>query len=334
MIYTAIDKKSKKIHCIILLKNIDRRSGKVYTFYGEKAMEIKYYKHKLEKLLVVDEVVTIHYFEFDKNYKNDGESHDFWELVYADKESLTARSDDKTIVIEQGEMLFHKPNEFHSLSANGQSAPNVFIMSFVCKSRAMRFFENKKIKLDKSLVKFIYFIIEESKKTFNLPYSNPELKKMEFLPRPALGGQQLMENFLEILLISIMRDETEKENPDVVFLPEEEFGGRISQSVIRVLNDKVDEKLCVQDICDKLNYNKSYIFRQFKKDTGSTIMVYFTRLKIEKAKKLLRETKMNVTQISDSLSFDTPNYFTKTFKKVTGVSPLKYKRIYVSRSAR
>ncbi len=49
MIYTAIDKKSKKIHCIILLKNIDRRSGKVYTFYGEKAMEIKYYKHKLEK---------------------------------------------------------------------------------------------------------------------------------------------------------------------------------------------------------------------------------------------------------------------------------------------
>ena len=231
-------------------------------------------------------------------------------------------------------MLFHKPNEFHSLSANGESAPNVFIMSFVCKSSAMRFFENKKVKLDKSLVKFIYFIIEESKKTFNLPYSNPELKKMEFLPRPALGGQQLMENFLEILLISIMRDETEKENADVVFLPEEEFGGRISQSIIKVLNEKVDERLCVQDICDRLNYNKSYIFRQFKKDTGSTIMVYFTKLKIEKAKKLLRETKMNITQIADALSFDTPNYFTKTFKKITGVSPLKYKRIYVSRTAR
>lgn len=300
----------------------------------KKTMEIKYYKHKLEKLLVVDEVVTIHYFEFDKDYTNKGESHDFWELVYAEKESVTATRDGETVIIEQGEMLFHKPNEFHSLSANGSSAPNVFIMSFVCKSRAMRFFENKKIKLDKSLVKFIYFIIEESKMTFNLPYSDPALKKMEFLPRPALGGQQLMENFLEILLISIMRRETEKDNPDVVFLPEEEFDGRISQSVIKVLNERVNDKLCVQDICDRLNYNKSYIFRQFKKDTGSTIMVYFTKLKIEKAKKLLRETKMNITQIADSLSFDTPNYFTKTFKKVTGVSPLKYKRIYVSRTAR
>lgn len=297
-------------------------------------MEIKYYKHKLEKLLVISEIVTIHYFEFDKNYTNDGESHDFWELVYAEKESVTATADDKTVIINQGEMLFHKPNERHSLSANGATAPNVVIISFACKSRAMRFFENKKIKLDKSLVKFIYLIIEESKATFNLPYSDPTLKKMEFLPHPALGGQQMMENLLEILLIGIMRSETEKDNPDAVFLPDEEFDGILSQSVIKILNERVNDKLCIQDVCSELNYSKSYIFRQFKKDTGSTVMVYFTRLKIEKAKKLLRETKMNVTQISAALAFDTPNYFTKTFKKIAGVSPLKYKRIYVSRSAR
>ena len=45
----------------------------------------KYFRHKLENLLVIDKIVTIHYFEFGKNFASEGESHDFWELVYADK---------------------------------------------------------------------------------------------------------------------------------------------------------------------------------------------------------------------------------------------------------
>ena len=54
-------------------------------------------------------------------------------------------------------------------------------------------------------------------------------------------------------------------------------------------------------------------------------MAYFTELKIERAKKLLRED-MNIAQIAEYLSFDTPNYFSKTFRKITGVTPLQYKK--------
>ena len=48
----------------------------------------KYFKHKLENLINVSKIVTIHYFEFDKNFKSTGEAHDFWEIVYAEKESV------------------------------------------------------------------------------------------------------------------------------------------------------------------------------------------------------------------------------------------------------
>ena len=290
-------------------------------------MEKKYYKYKLEKLLVIDKIVTIHYFEFDKSFQGEEESHDFWELVYADKAGVYCRADNEELFLSEGEMLFHKPNEPHSLRADGKNAPNVFIISFVCKSAAARFFENRKLKLNKQFLRFIYSIIEEGQKTFDLPYSDPALKKMKLLQSPTLGGQQLIKNYLEILLVNLMRDETEKENAEAVFLPREELEEQVADRVIDFLRNNVTEKLEIADVCEALHYNKSHIFKQFKKATNCSVMAYFTRLKIDRAKRMLRETSLSVAQIADKLAFDTPNYFTKTFKKLTGYTPSRYRKM-------
>lgn len=291
-------------------------------------MRKKYYRHKLENLLVIDKIVTIHYLEFGTQFRAPLETHDFWELVYVDKGSILCKADEREVFLQEGELLFHKPNEPHSLRADGKHAPNVFVVTFECKSEAVRFFENRKLKPEKHLLKFIYAIVEEGKKTFNLPYFEPEMKKMTLLQKPTLGGQQLIKNYLELLLINLMRDETEKDDPDVVFLPQEELGGRVAEQVISFLQKNIHTKLEISDVCSALNYNKSYIFKQFKQATGRSVMAYFNRLKIEQAKRYLRETSLSVTQISDKLSFDTPNYFSKTFKKLTGYTPLQYKRIH------
>ena len=288
-------------------------------------MEKRYYKHKIENLLIVNKIVTIHYFEFDKRFCAPTESHDFWELVYADKGDIVCTADGKERVLLEGEMLFHKPNEPHSLRANGVSAPNVFIISFECKSEAVRFFEERKLTVDKALIKFIYAIIEEGKRTFDLPYSDPNLKKMHLKSKPALGGQQMIKNYLELLLMSLMRSETEKENPEAVFLPREEFGERVAEQVILFLKSNLDKKLEIADVCAGVHYNKSYVCKQFKQATQQTVMAYFTQLKIERAKRYLRETDMSVTQIAEKLAFDTPNYFSKTFKRLTSFTPLQYK---------
>ena len=290
-------------------------------------MDKKYYKHKIENLLLINKIVTIHYFEFSKDFVGEREFHDFWELVYADKESLVCEADGEEFTLSEGEILFHKPNETHALRANGKNAPNVFIISFECKSEAVRFFENKRLKLDKTLLRFIYAIIDESKKTFDLPYSDPTLKKMKLLPSPVLGGQQLIKSYLEILLVSLMRSETQKENAEAVFLPAEELDGQIASRAIDFLKAHVYENLTVADICEALHYNKSHVFKQFKKAKGCSIMAYFNQLKIQTAKRLLRETSMSVTQISDKLAFDAPNYFSKTFKRLTGYTPSTYRKM-------
>lgn len=286
----------------------------------------KYFKHKLENLINVSKIVTIHYFEFEKNFKTKGETHDFWEIVYAEKESIICSADGVEIPLTQGEILFHKPSEFHTLAANGKTAPNVFILSFVCKSDAIRFFENKKFRLDAALARFIYFILEEGKKTFNIPYSDPNLKKMKLLSHPTLGGEQLIKNYLEIFLINLLRLQTETEHGNETFLPRKELSGKPVNDAIRVLQDGLYSALTIDEICAKTAYGRAYLFRVFKAKTGKTIMEYYLGLKIERAKQLLRENELSVKEIAETLAFNEPNYFTKTFKRITGLTPTAYKR--------
>ena len=285
-----------------------------------------YFQHKLSNLISINKLVTIHYFEFNKNFQTAGESHDFWEIVYAEKESVFCTADGKEILLEQGEALFHKPNEFHTLASNGKKAPNVFILSFVCKSDSIKYFENKKFKLSPHLAKFLFSILEEGRKTFNIPYSDPNLKKMKLLENPTLGGEQLIKNYLEIFLINLLREQTETEQGNTTFLPWKELSTKPIDEVTAVLKANVYASLSIDEICQKTAYSKAYLFRIFKAKTGKTIMNYYLELKIAEAKKLLRENELSVREIAEKLAFSAPDYFTKTFKRITGLTPLGYKK--------
>lgn len=284
----------------------------------------KYFKHKIENLIIINKIVTVHYFEFSKNFSSPGESHDFWEMVYADKGNIICSADKNTLLLKQGELLFHKPNEFHKLSADGKNAPNVFIISFDCKSEAIRYFENKKIQLDAQLKKYIYMIVNESRKTFDIPFSDPNLTKLRLLTSPTLGGQQLIKNYLEILIINILRNATETKEGNTVFIKECDLDNKLIKDILSFLKNNVYGKITIDDICKKFGYGRSQIFKQFKKNINKSVMEYYTFIKIEQAKQLLREKNYSVKQISDMLCFDTPNYFSKTFKRIVGDSPTQY----------
>ena len=286
----------------------------------------KYFKHKLTNLINVSKIVTIHDFEFKKDFATKGEAHDFWELVYLEKGNLICTADGEEITLSAGEILFHKPNEFHTLATDGKTAPNVFILSFECRSSAIQFFEKKKFVLDKSLTTFLYLILKEGKRTFDIPYSDPNTKKMQLLTLPTLGGEQLIKNYLEIFLINLLRLQTETEKGNDTFLPRKILAGKPVKEVMKVFKESIYKTLSVEEICAKTAYGRAYLFRVFKAETGKTMMEYFMEMKMEKAKQLLRENELSVKEIAELLAFNEPNYFTKTFKRSVGVTPSAYKR--------
>lgn len=157
---------------------------------------------------------------------------------------------------------------------------------------------------------------------------------VKLLDNPTLGGQQLIKNYLEIFLISLMRSLSETARGTETFLRGDETSPHSIVGVIKILEDEVEGKVTIGEICAIAGYSRAYLFKEFKLATGKTIMEYYRELKINRAKKLLRREDLSVKQIAEALSFDTANYFVKTFKRLTGVTPLAYKKTYSAKERR
>lgn len=289
----------------------------------------KYFKHKIRSLLVVNKVVVIHYLKPTEHFYHNEEKHDFWEVVCAYKGNFSCLADGKNISAEKGDMIFHKPNELHSLTIPKGKDNGVFVISFECLSPAMQFFANKKVRLNDRQLKTIGQIIEIAKKTYDITFYDLDVDYMSLLDSPTLGGEQLIKNYFETLLVDIMRSLTETEYGNEVFLQESKINDKLAETVIEILKASIFSKITINEISKKISYSKAYVFKKFKKTTGKTVMDYYLGLKINKAKELLLSGEYSVKEISEKLCFDTPNYFTKTFKKLTGTTPTQYKKTHL-----
>lgn len=307
------------------LKKTNETIDKPTVSWYDNDMEKRYYKHKIENLITINKIVMIHHLRFRENYSSERESHDFWELVYADKGDVFCEANGEERILKEGQIRFHKPGEPHSFRSEGGDTKSVVFVCFECKSEAIHFFENKCMNVSKGLLRFLYGVIEESQNTFDIADAQPMLKKMRLLPSPTLGGQQIIKNNLELFLIHLMRRELGNA-ANTVFLSPEEYDERVATLIIEYLNAHLRERVNIADICAALHYNKSYLFKQFKKATDRGVMAYFTSLKIDEAKKMLGSSTLSVARIATELAFDSPNYFAKAFKKETGMTPSEYRK--------
>ena len=73
------------------------------------------------------------------------------------------------------------------------------------------------------------------------------------------------------------------------------------------------------------NISSYYFSKLFKQETGENYVEYLSRVRIENAKKMLTESEASIKEISYSVGFSDPNYFSRAFKKYEGVSPTEYK---------
>ena len=283
-----------------------------------------YIKHKLVNVINVTKIVTMHYFEFDKNFHFPGESHDFWEMVYVDSGEVLITADKNDYILKRGELIFHKPNEFHTISSNKKTPANVFVISFASVSKSMTYFKNRKMMLPESLKHYIKTLIREGRETFDLPFNNPELRELKLLASSPFGSQQIIRTTLEQLLIMLIRTQEEHSKAPSIFSDKESMDNHLVNAVLDILNEHIYDTITVEEICSKLNYSKTYISRIFNQNCHCTIVEFYTDLKIKEAKKLIRENIHTFTEISNILCFNNPHYFSRVFKKKTNMTPREY----------
>ena len=164
-----------------------------------------YIKTKLHREIVIDSIITMHYFEYMKDFVFRGESHDFWEFLYVDKGTVSVRSDDRWVTLNTGDIIFHKPNEFHAITSIGKTSPNLVAVSFISYSEAMHHFENLNCTLGRNERFLISQIIVEAKNTFSTPIHIPSVEQVLLRDETPFASQQLILLYLELFLITIYR---------------------------------------------------------------------------------------------------------------------------------
>ncbi|MDD7739694.1 MAG: AraC family transcriptional regulator [Fusicatenibacter sp.] len=92
------------------------------------------------------------------------------------------------------------------------------------------------------------------------------------------------------------------------------------------IDKHIREVISLEEMAKGVGYDTYYLTTLFKKDTGKTIKTYILEKKVEQAKILLSSTLMETQEISDRLSFQSASYFCTQFKKITGESPLSYRK--------
>lgn len=255
-------------------------------------------------------------------------AHNFWEMVYLESGEVTVSFDDSTTQLFPGDALFLKPGQNHSINSESNSGGTLFFILFKSDSEAMRLFEDFKISLNSEQKALVYKLYDEAKNIFSFDAkykTSNTLSSVGLITKAPLGAQQLFKIYLEELLISIGRV-IEKNANIILYTSKEELETLVFQKAVEKISQSIYSDFCVELLTKSLGYGRTYISTIFKKHSGLSIIEYYTSLKIEEAKRLLKENSLSVSEIAETLNFTNQYYFSRVFKKVEGTSPSDYKR--------
>ena len=270
----------------------------------------------------VSRIANIQYFEFTSDYHTQNDSHNFCELLYVDKGTITVASDNFKGNLSVNQMIIHNANEVHSLSTPDNVAPNVIIIGFECASPYLDCFSKAPVTLSAENTKALAKILQEAMNIYEPPYDVPNTTYMKKRKDYRFGTDQMIKLSLEAFLILLVREYLSSNAKTSKGTDAEEN----SDPVHRYISENYNSKITLANLCFLFSTNKTTLCRNFKEKHGDTVMNYINKLRIREAKILLREGKDGITEISDRIGYDSVHYFSRIFKKYTGQSPSEYQK--------
>lgn len=287
------------------------------------------YKHThLRTALSIRSIISIHYFDYMSDFSFPGESHDFWELLCVDKGEIDAVAGNKRHTLKRGSIIFHQPNEFHNVITNGRSAPSLVVIGFECHCSCMEAFCGQILTVQETESALLAQIIIEARNAFygrlDDPYQEELIRSQD---STAFGAEQLIGNYLEELLIHLYRRYFASPLPVPARIYNPPRLGRPNETynrIIRYMEEHITEQLTIEKICQNTLVSRSKLQRLFQEIHHCGVIEFFTWMKIDTAKQLIRTNQLNFTQISDRLGYTSVHYFSRQFKKLTHMTPSEY----------
>lgn len=285
----------------------------------------------LKNSISIGKIYSIHYFEYMNDFSFEGEAHNFWEFICVDKGEVSVTAGKNLTILKKRDIIFHQPNEFHNVKAIGTIAPNLVVISFDCRNKAMNFFRKGHFKVDDLEQNLLANIINEARHCFDCRLDDPYLQNMPQKESLVFGSEQMILNYLEQFLVHMIRrysspiiSASNFTSPHAVQAFHHKTSAEVFSRIIDYLENNINNNLTIDQICHDNLIGRSQLQKIFKEHCNMGVIEYFSQMKINAAKEMIRTQCMNFTQVSEKLGYSSIHYFSRRFKIETGMTPSEY----------
>ena len=113
------------------------------------------------RLVSVKSLVSAFDMVRDADFAFDGEMHDFWEMVYIASGKAGITADERVFTLNAGQLVFHKPMEFHRICSVGGAGHRALIMAFAAAGEELQELEDRIIELDEELEQQLHKVVDK-----------------------------------------------------------------------------------------------------------------------------------------------------------------------------
>ena len=186
----------------------------------------------------------------------------------------------------------------------------------------MNFFRQKVLKIYEREHSILAEILIEARKLLDCPLDDPYTQYMPKKTSAPADCEQYIRILLEFFLLHIRRRYlTGMTVSDTAIKPRR---SELFMQIVTYMENHISDKLTIEQICRDNMIGRTQLQKLFQKECGQGIIEYFSKLKIDSAKHLIRSGKLNFSQIAETLGYSSVHYFSRQFKKITDMTPSEY----------
>ena len=257
-----------------------------------------------------------------------GVVYDFWQLIYLEEGNYHCQIEgNPPCLIQTGQLLLCEPRKIRFSFDSSTAVAG--IISFRCHSAKMQRLKNRLFTLPEAYREELLQLLLDGSALFRKVPETSACRGSRPVDGTADYQLQAVKNRIELLLIKLY-DMRLRSGEEPQLLRERPNHWVKFQEIETYMQANIYTNLTVDDILAASGLSLSTLKRIFRQQTDCGIIHYFLILKINEAKRLLLDTDLTVSQISDQLSFSSIHYFSNLFKKYTGVSPRQYAMFGIS----
>ncbi len=135
------------------------------------------------------------------------------------------------------------------------------------------------------------------------------------------GYNTVCQDLLEVVLLQLMR----RSEFTVTFVPTSRKSTRETAIVRRYIENHFKEDLTLDTLAEVAHVSKYYLAHNFTRECGTSPINYLLSCRIRESLYLLEETSMSLSDIAGTLGFSSPSYFSQSFRRIQGISPMQYR---------